>query len=97
VKQSIFARVAQLARANINALLVSAEEPQKMPDQMVRDYSANIREAEAAIAQTIGNVRMAAQNEVVDKLKGGLDEMKGRLHELTAKRNIIHDSGCLPY
>ena len=96
MKQSIFARVAQLAKANINALLVSAEEPQKMPDQMVRD-SANIREAEAAIAQTIGNVRMAAQNEVVDKLKGGLDEMKGRLHELTAKRNIIHDSDCLPY
>ncbi|GAA3406235.1 PspA/IM30 family protein [Pseudarthrobacter polychromogenes] len=155
MKQSIFARVAQLAKANINALLDSAEDPQKMLDQMVRDYSANIREAEAAVAQTIGNVRMAeedyrravndantwgnkaiaasrkadefraagngvdadkfdalaklalqrqmtaesmakgqepglaAQNEIVDKLKGGLDQMKGKLHELTAKRNEL--------
>jgi phage shock protein A len=59
VKQSIFARVAQLANANLNALLDSAEDPQKMLDQMVRDYSENIREAEAAVAQTIGNLRMA--------------------------------------
>ena len=58
MKQSIFARVAQLAKANLNALLDSAEDPQKMLDQMVRDYSENIREAEAAIAQTIGNLRM---------------------------------------
>ncbi len=29
---------------------------------MVRDYSANIREAEAAVAQTIGNVRMAEED-----------------------------------
>jgi phage shock protein A len=59
VKQSIFARVAQLAKANLNALLDSAEDPQKMLDQMVRDYSDNIREAEAAVAQTIGTLRMA--------------------------------------
>ncbi|WP_327085879.1 PspA/IM30 family protein [Nonomuraea sp. NBC_01738] len=57
-KQSIFGRVAQLARANINALLDSAEDPQKMLDQMVRDYTSNIAEAEQAIAQTIGSLRM---------------------------------------
>ncbi|ACL40076.1 phage shock protein A, PspA [Pseudarthrobacter chlorophenolicus A6] len=154
MKQSIFARVAQLAKANLNAVLDSAEDPQKMLDQMVRDYSNNIREAEAAIAQTIGNLRMAeddhkraiddahswgnkaiaasrkadefraagnsdadkfdalarlalqrqmtaettakaqtpglaAQNEVVDKLKSGLDQMRGKLGELTAKRNEL--------
>ena len=59
MKQSIFARVAQLAKANLNTLLDSAENPQKMLDQMIRDYSENIREAEAAAAQTIGNLRMA--------------------------------------
>jgi phage shock protein A len=155
VKQSIFARVAQLAKANLNSLLDSAEDPQKMLDQMVRDYSENIREAESAIAQTIGNLRMAeedharavsdantwgskaiaasrkadefraagnsvdadkfdalakvaigrqmtaestakaqepnlaAQNQVVDKLKQGLDQMRGKLRELTAKRNEL--------
>jgi phage shock protein A len=151
VKQSIFARVAQLAKANLNSLLDSAEDPQKMLDQMVRDYSENIREAESAIAQTIGNLRMAeedharavsdantwgskaiaasrkadefraagnsvdadkfdalakvaigrqmtaestakaqepnlaAQNQVVDKLKQGLDQMRGKLRELTGR------------
>lgn len=154
-EQSIFARVAQLAKANLNALLDSAEDPQKMLDQMVRDYSENIREAEAAVATTIGNLRMAeddhrravedaqtwgrkaiaashkadefraagnstdadkfdalakvaigrqmtaestakaqepnlaTQNEVVDKLKSGLDQMRGKLGELTAKRNEL--------
>jgi phage shock protein A len=58
MKQSIFGRVAQLAKANINDLLDRAEDPQKMLDQMVRDYSENITEAESAVAQTIGNLRM---------------------------------------
>lgn len=57
-KQSIFGRIAQLAKANINSLLDQAEDPQKMLDQMVRDYTNNIKEAESAIAQTIGNLRM---------------------------------------
>ena len=155
MKQSVFSRVAQLAKANLNALLDSAEDPQKMLDQMIRDYSQNIREAEAAAAQTIGNVRMAeddykrtlsdagawgnkaiaasakadefravgnsrdaekfdalarlaisrqmaaesaarsqapalaAQNQVVDQLKNGLDMMRSKLGELTAKRNEL--------
>ena len=58
VKQSIFGRMAQLAKANINSLLDQAEDPQKMLDQMVRDYTNNIAEAESAVAQTIGNLRM---------------------------------------
>lgn len=154
-KQSIFGRVAQLAKANIHSLLDSAEDPQRMLDQMVRDYTNNIAEAEQAIAQTIGNVRMMeddyaedknaasewgqkalaasqkgdefrgrgdaanadkfdnlakvalsrqldsenqmkssepnlrAQQEVVDKLKGGLDTMKGKLGELSGKRDEL--------
>ncbi|BDI23574.1 PspA/IM30 family protein [Herbiconiux sp. L3-i23] len=57
-KQSIFGRIAQLAKANINALLDQAEDPQLMLDQLVRDYSNSISEAESAIAQTIGNLRL---------------------------------------
>lgn len=155
VKQSIFGRIAQLAKANINALLDQAEDPQKMLDQMVRDYKANITEAEGAVAQTIGNLRMleddynedvkaaqdwgtkalaasrkadefrtagnaadaqkfdnlakvalqrqitseneakaaapsiAAQTDVVDKLKTGLQQMQGKLTELANKRNEL--------
>ena len=57
-KQTIFGRIAQLAKANINSLIDAAEDPEKMLDQMVRDYTNNIREAEAAVAQTIGNLRL---------------------------------------
>jgi len=58
-KQSILGRITQMAKANINAMLDSAEDPQKMLDQMIRDYTSNISEAESAIAQTIGNLRLA--------------------------------------
>ncbi|WP_306231477.1 PspA/IM30 family protein [Agrococcus beijingensis] len=153
-KQSILGRIAQLAKANINALLDQAEDPQKMLDQMVRDYTNSIAEAEAAIAQTIGNLRLQeqdyqedvraaedwgrkalaasqrademrgqhpadaakfdnlakvaigkqmqsesearsaepsiqSQNEVVDKLKTGLETMKGKLDQLKSKRSEL--------
>jgi phage shock protein A len=154
-KQSIFGRVAQMAKANIHSLLDSAEDPQKMLDQMVRDYTNNIAEAEQAIATTIGSVRMLeedfaedqkgsaewgqkalaasqkadefraqgstsdadkfdnlakvalerqmgienemkvaepnlrAQQDVVAKLKSGLDQMKSKLNELTGKRDEL--------
>ncbi|MFI8259488.1 MULTISPECIES: PspA/IM30 family protein [unclassified Streptomyces] len=160
-KQTILGRVTQLARANINALLDQAEDPQKMLDQLIRDYTNNIAEAEEAVATTIGNLRMleadhkedveaaaewggkalaasrkadelraagtagdaenaenadkfdnlakvalgrqlrsekeaktaeptiAAQTEVVDKLKSGLDSMRNKLTELTAKRDEL--------
>jgi phage shock protein A len=57
-QSSILGRVGQLVRANVNALLDSAEDPEKMLDQMVRDYTESIREAEEAVAQTIGNLRL---------------------------------------
>ncbi|MFJ6794591.1 PspA/IM30 family protein [Streptomyces sp. NPDC091268] len=154
-KQTILGRVTQLAKANVNALLDQAEDPQKMLDQLIRDYTNNISEAEQAVATTIGNLRMleadhkedveaaaewggkalaasrkadalrasgatadadrfdnlakvalgrqmqsekeaktaeptiAAQSEVVDKLKAGLDSMKDKLTELQAKRDEL--------
>lgn len=155
VKQSIFGRISQLMRANINNLIDQAEDPKLMLDQLVRDYTNSIAEAEDAVAQTIGNLRMmeqdhaedvadaaewgrkalaasakadqlrtsgqtadadkfdnlakvaigkqlqsereaktaeptiASQNEVVEKLKTGLEGMRGKLGELTAKRNEL--------
>jgi phage shock protein A len=57
-KETIFTRITRLAKANINALIDKAEDPEKMLDQMIRDYTNNIREAEATVAQTIGNLRL---------------------------------------
>jgi phage shock protein A len=154
-KQSILGRITQLAKANINALLDQAEDPQLMLDQMVRDYTNSIAEAESAVAQTIGNLRLVeqdyredveaandwgrkalaasskadqlrgegntvdadkfdnlakvalgrqlsseneakgaqptitSQTQVVDQLKRGLDAMRGKLLELTSKRDEL--------
>src|SRR5690625_4434310 len=65
-KQSTLGRIAQLTRANINALLDRAEDPQKMLDQLVRDYTNSIVEAEEAVAVTIGNLRLAEQDHAAD-------------------------------
>lgn len=55
---SILGRIGQLVRANVNALLDSAEDPEKMLDQLIRDFTNNIAEAEEAVAQTVGNLRL---------------------------------------
>ncbi|WP_432062117.1 PspA/IM30 family protein [Streptomyces sp. S1] len=154
-KQTVLGRVTQLAKANINALLDQAEDPQKMLDQLIHDYANNIADAEEAVAATIGNLRLmeqdhredvdaakewggkalaasrkadelraggqtaeadrfdnlakvalgrqlqsekeartaeptiAAQTEVVAKLRTGLDQMKAKLAELQAKRDEL--------
>lgn len=60
---TILGRIGQLIRANINALLDSAEDPEKMLDQLVRDFTNNIAEAEEAVAQTVGNLRLVEDDE----------------------------------
>ncbi len=65
-KQTILGRIAQLTRANINSLIDRAEDPEKMIDQLIRDYTNSIADAETAIAQTIGNLRLAEQDYAED-------------------------------
>jgi len=55
---TILGRVGQLLRANINSMIDGAEDPEKMLDQLVRDFTNNMSAAEDAVAQTIGNLRM---------------------------------------
>ena len=66
-KQSILGRITQLAKANINALLDRAEDPEKMLDQLIRDYTNSIADAENAVAQTVGNLRLAERDREEDK------------------------------
>ena len=65
-KQSILGRISQLLKANINSLLDQAEDPELMLDQLVRDYTNSIAEAESAVAQTIGNLRLIEQDHAED-------------------------------
>ena len=66
-KQSVFGRMSQLLKANVNALIDKAEDPQKMIDQLIRDYTNEIAESEKAIAQTIGNLRLQEQDLATDR------------------------------
>jgi len=65
-KQTILGRIAQLLKANINSLIDQAEDPQLMLDQLVRDFTNSIAEAESAVAQTIGNLRLMEQDHAED-------------------------------
>ncbi len=55
---SILGRIGQLVRANVNSMLDQAEDPEKMLDQLIRDFTSNIAEAEEAVALTVGNLRL---------------------------------------
>ncbi len=65
-KQTILGRIGQLIKANVNALIDSAEDPQKMIDQLIRDYTNSIIEAEEAVATTIGNLRLLEEDHKED-------------------------------
>jgi phage shock protein A len=65
-KQSILGRISQLLKANVNNLIDQAEDPQLMLDQLVRDFTNSISEAESAVAQTIGNLRLMEQDHAED-------------------------------
>jgi phage shock protein A len=66
VKQSIFGRIAQLTKANVNNLIDQAEDPKLMLDQLVRDYTNSIADARNAVAETIGNLRLLEQDHAED-------------------------------
>lgn len=65
-KQTILGRIAQLTKANVNALLDRAEDPEKMLDQLIRDFTNSIAEAEEATAATIGNLRLLEADKAED-------------------------------
>nr|WSX49975.1 PspA/IM30 family protein [Streptomyces sp. NBC_00974] len=91
-KQTILGRVTQLAKANINSLLDQAEDPQKMLDQLIRDYTNNISEAEQAVATTIGNLRLleADHKEDVDAAA----EWGGKALAASRKADELRTSGA---
>lgn len=61
-QQTILGRVSQMVRANVNDLLDRAEDPEKMLDQLVRDYTNAISDAKSEVATTVGNLRLTEQD-----------------------------------
>jgi len=89
---SILGRVSQLLRANVNDLLDRAEDPEKMLDQLIRDFTNNIQEAEEAVAVTVGNLRLMEEDhkEAVESAKEWGDKAQAaskKAEEMRAESN----------
>ncbi len=79
----ILGRVGNILRANLNDMLDNAEDPQKMIDQLVRDYTNDIQEAESAVAQTVGNLRLAEDD--LKRDQGEVDEWGAKASAAAAR------------
>src|SRR3990172_9119895 len=91
-QSSILGRIGQLIRANVNAILDSAEDPEKMLEQRARDSPDNIAEAGEAAGQTIGNLRLVEDDarearEAVTEWGGKAAAASRRADELRAAGN----------
>ena len=93
-KQTILGRITQLTRANINAMIDRAEDPQLMLDQLIRDYTNSIAEAEGAIAQTIGNLRLAEQDHAADL--AAAKEWGGKAAAASQRADTLRAQGSTP-
>src|SRR5512146_627444 len=90
-QSSILGRVGQLIRANINAILDGAEDPEKMLDQLVRDYTDNIAQAEDAAAQTIGNLRLVEDD--AREAHDAVTEWGGKAQAASRKADELRAAG----
>ena len=88
---TILGRVGQLIRANVNALIDGAEDPEKMLDQLIRDFTNNMAEAEDAVAQTVGNLRMIEDDEA--EAKKAADEWGGKAAAASRKADGLRTAG----
>ena len=88
---NILGRIANLVRANVNSLIDGAEDPDKMLDQLVRDYTNNIAEAEEAVAQTIGNLRLAEDD--AKQAQDGVTEWGGKALAASRKADELRTAG----
>ncbi|HOQ49887.1 MAG TPA: PspA/IM30 family protein, partial [Candidatus Kapabacteria bacterium] len=52
---SIFKRIADIFKANVNDVLDKAEDPEKMLKQMVIEMEQSVNKATLAVAQAIAN------------------------------------------
>lgn len=88
---TILGRIGQLIRANVNALLDSAEDPEKMLDQLIRDFTNNMAEAEEAVAQTIGNLRMVEDD--VKEARAAAADWGGKAAAASRKADELRAAG----
>jgi len=65
-KHGIVGRVAQLAHANVGAVIDAAEDPRQVLDKLAHDYIATIAEAEHAVAQLEDSRQLTVDDQRAD-------------------------------
>lgn len=82
---NIFDRISNIMRANINDILDSAEDPEAMLNQIIRDMNDALRQADSDIADQIAQQKMlegdldaAKRNQAAWESKAELAVSKGR-------------------
>lgn len=80
----IFDRISTLMRANINALLDSAEDPEQTIDQIIRDMRSAIDDARGQVAEMIARERLLQRD--IDENRSMADEWD-RKAALAVSRN----------
>ncbi|TAH53733.1 MAG: PspA/IM30 family protein [Chloroflexota bacterium] len=82
---NIFDRISNIMRANINDMLDSAEDPEAMLNQIIRDMNDALRQADSDIADQIAQQKMlegdldaAKRNQAAWESKAELAVSKGR-------------------
>jgi phage shock protein A len=88
---SILGRIGQLVRANVNGMIDGAEDPEKMLDQLIRDFTNNMAEAEDAVAQTVGNLRLVEDD--ASEARAAASEWGGKAAAASRKADELRGSG----
>lgn len=65
-KQSLFGRIAQLAASDPATLVAESSNPSAMREQLTRYLHTSIGEAERAVTQTVGNLRLGEADHAED-------------------------------
>lgn len=81
----ILNRLTTISRANINAMLDNAEDPEKMLDQMIRDMRDNIAQARTEVAKMIADDKEIEAN--VQRSQELVDEWQHKA-ELAVQKNV---------
>ena len=65
----IFARIARLIKANLNAMISSAEDPEKLLTQILDDMSRQLMEAKKQVAVAIADEKRLGKQADEEKAK----------------------------
>lgn len=88
---TILGRVSTLLRANIHAALDEASDPEKMLDQLVRDFTAGVADAREAVSETITNVRLIEAKQSQDRME--IEQWSGKAEMAAARARQLAKKG----